>query len=286
MTLFSKKSSINVNGRLMNLQKPRVMGILNITEDSFYDGGSYLNEEKYIAHVSKMLSEGADIIDIGAQSTRPGSHEVGKEKEIEQLIPVIQNIKKEFPKAIISVDTWHARVAEQAIISGAHIINDISGGTFDMDMFNTIADLQVPYVLMHTGGRPDKMQTNPSYKNVVKEVIYFLSKQLDKLNHMGVNDVIIDPGFGFGKTLEHNYELLQHLDHFKFLETPILVGISRKSMIYNHLDINSKKALNGTTALNTIALGKGASFLRVHDVKQAKEVIKIHELLHNSTFAS
>jgi dihydropteroate synthase len=286
MTLFSKKSSINVNGRLMNLQKPRVMGILNITEDSFYDGGSYLNEEKYIAHVSKMLSEGADIIDIGAQSTRPGSHEVGKEKEIEQLIPVIQNIKKEFPKAIISVDTWHARVAEQAIISGAHIINDISGGTFDMDMFNTIADLQVPYVLMHTGGRPDKMQTNPSYKNVVKEVIYFLSKQLDKLNHMGVNDVIIDPGFGFGKTLEHNYDLLQHLDHFKFLETPILVGISRKSMIYNHLDINSKKALNGTTALNTIALGKGASFLRVHDVKQAKEVIKIHELLHNSTFAS
>lgn len=286
MTLFSKKSSINVNGRLMNLQKPRVMGILNITEDSFYDGGSYLNEEKYIAHVSKMLSEGADIIDIGAQSTRPGSHEVGKEKEIEQLIPVIQNIRKEFPKAIISVDTWHARVAEQAIISGAHMINDISGGTFDMDMFNTIADLQVPYVLMHTGGRPDKMQTNPSYKNVVKEVIYFLSKQLDKLNHMGVNDVIIDPGFGFGKTLEHNYELLQHLDHFKFLETPILVGISRKSMIYNHLDINSKKALNGTTALNTIALGKGASFLRVHDVKQAKEVIKIHELLHNSTFAS
>jgi dihydropteroate synthase len=286
MTLFSKKSSINVNGRLMNLQKPRVMGILNITEDSFYDGGSYLNEEKYIAHVSKMLSEGADIIDIGAQSTRPGSHEVGKEKEIEQLIPVIQNIKKEFPKAIISVDTWHARVAEQVIISGAHMINDISGGTFDMDMFNTIADLQVPYVLMHTGGRPDKMQTNPSYKNVVKEVIYFLSKQLDKLNHMGVNDVIIDPGFGFGKTLEHNYELLQHLDHFKFLETPILVGISRKSMIYNHLDINSKKALNGTTALNTIALGKGASFLRVHDVKQAKEVIKIHELLHNSTFAS
>ena len=282
MTLFSKKSSINVNGRLMNLQKPRVMGILNITEDSFYDGGSYLNEEKYITHVSKMLDEGADIIDIGAQSSRPGSHEVGKEKEIEQLIPVIQNIRKEFPKAIISVDTWHARVAEQVIISGANMINDISGGTFDMDMFNTIADLQVPYVLMHTGGRPDKMQTNPTYKNVVKEVIFFLSKQLDKLNHMGVNDVIIDPGFGFGKTLEHNYELLQHLDHFKFLETPILVGISRKSMIYKPLDINSNDALNGTTALNTIALEKGASFLRVHDVKQAKEVIKIHELLHKN----
>ena len=278
--LFPSKSSLNINGKLMSLDTARVMGILNITEDSFYDGGEYLKEEKYIARVSQMLSEGADIIDIGAQSTRPGSREVGVEYELKSLIPVIQNIRKEFPKANISVDTWHSKVAEQSVISGANMINDISGGTFDMEMFDTMAHLQVPYILMHTGGKPDKMQHNPKYKNIVKEVIYFLSKQLDRLNHMGVNDVIIDPGFGFGKTMEHNYKILKHLDHFQFLEAPILVGISRKSMIHKALDTTATESLNGTTALNMTALTKGAIMLRVHDVKQAKEAIKLHQLIN------
>jgi dihydropteroate synthase len=277
--LFPEKSSININGRLMDLDSPKVMGILNITDDSFFDGGEYINEDKYLMRVKQMLDEGADIIDIGAQSSRPGAHEVGAEEEIKRLIPVIQTIRKQFPLAHISVDTWHSRVAEQSILSGANMINDISGGTFDFEMFDTIAQLQVPYVLMHTGGHPNNMQKDPNYKNVVKEVIYFLSKQLDKLNHIGVNDVIIDPGFGFGKTMEHNYKLLKHLDHFQFLETPILVGISRKSMIYKALDNNPKDALNGSTALNMFALNKGAKFLRVHDVKAAKEVIKLHQLI-------
>ena len=280
MDLFSKKTSINIKGKLMKLDEPKIMGILNITDDSFFDGGQYILEEKYISRVAEMLDEGADIIDIGAQSTRPGAHEVGAKQEIERLIPVLNNLAKQFPKAVLSVDTWHARVAEQAITSGANMINDISGGTFDMEMMETMADLQVPYVLMHTGGRPNKMQENPKYKNVVKEVIYFLSKQMDKLNQIGVNDVIIDPGFGFGKTLEHNYEIMKHLDQFNFLEAPILVGISRKSMIYNALNINADSALNGTIALNMIALKNGATFLRVHDVKAAKEVVKLHQLLN------
>jgi len=280
MTLFAKKTSINLKGKLMDLSEPIIMGILNITSDSFFDGGKYINEEKYISRVAQMLDEGANIIDIGAQSTRPGAHEVGAKQEIESLIPVLNNLVKEFPKAVFSVDTWHASVAEQVVMSGANMINDISGGTFDMEMMETIAHLQVPYVLMHTGGRPEKMQINPKYDNVVKEVIYFLSKQLDKLNQLGVNDVIIDPGFGFGKTQEHNYKIMKHLDQFSFLETPILVGISRKSMIYKPLNIEPSNALNGTSALNMIALMKGATFLRVHDVKEAKELVKLHQLLN------
>lgn len=278
--LFPGKSSLNLNGKLMSLDTAKVMGILNITDDSFYDGGKYIKEEKYIARVAQMLSEGADIIDIGAQSTRPGSHEVGIEKELKSLIPVIQKIRREFPMAIISVDTYHSKVAEQSIISGANMINDVSGGTFDMDMFDTIAHLQVPYILMHTSGKPEHMQKNPIYDNVVKDVIYFLSKQLDRLNHLGVNDVIIDPGFGFGKTMEHNYKILKHLDHFQFLETPIMVGISRKSMIYKPLNITPNESLYGTVALNMLALTKGAIMLRVHDVKQAKEIIKLHQLFN------
>jgi len=278
--LFPTKTTLNINGRLLSMKEPKIMGILNITENSFFDGGKYLSEERYLKRVAQMLAEGAHIIDIGAQSSRPGAIEVGKEDEIKALVPVIQSIHKNFPKALISVDTWHARVAEQCVISGAHMINDISGGTFDMEMFSTIAQLQVPYILMHTGGRPETMQQNPNYKNVVKEVIYFLSRQLDHLNHLGVNDLIIDPGFGFGKTLEHNYKLLKHLDHFQFLETPILVGISRKSMIYRPLKSSAGESLNGTSALHMMALEKGAKILRVHDVKAAREVIQLHQLLN------
>lgn len=276
--LFPEKSSLNIRGRLYSLKKPLVMGILNITEDSFYDGGQYISEEKYMARVKQMVEEGADIIDVGAQSSKPGAKEVGMEEEIKTLVPVIQNIRKKYPKAIISADTWHSRVAEQCVISGANLINDISGGTFDMEMFQTIARLQVPYILMHTGGKPEDMQNDPKYSNVVKDIIYFLSRQLDKLNQLGVNDVIIDPGFGFGKTLEHNYQILRYLDNFRFLEAPIMVGLSRKSMIYKPLELSPQTALNGSSALHMLALEKGAQILRVHDVQAAKEVIELYEL--------
>ena len=278
--LFPEKTSLNIGGRLLSLDKPLIMGILNITDDSFYDGGKYLSQEKYMTRAKQMIDEGVDIIDIGAQSSRPGAQEIGKEAEIKALIPVIQSIRKEFPKTIISADTWHALVAEQCVISGANMINDISGGTFDIEMFRTMAHLQVPYVLMHTGGKPKDMQNNPNYTNVVKDIIYFLSRQLDRLNHLGVNDIIIDPGFGFGKTPEHNYQLLNHLEHFRFLETPLLVGISRKSMIYKPLNITPHESLNGSSALHMIALQKGAKILRVHDVKAAREVIDLHGLIN------
>ena len=278
--LFPGKSNINIGGRLLSLDEPLVMGILNVTEDSFFDGGLYNTEEKWLKKVEQMINEGVDIIDIGTQSSRPGSKEIGAEEEIKVLIPVIQSIRKNYPKALLSVDTWHSRVAEQSVISGAHMINDISGGTFDLEMFATVAKLKVPYVLMHTFDRPEIMQNDPNYENVVKEVMYFLSRQLDKLNHLGVNDVIVDPGFGFGKTLEHNYSLLQYLDHFQFLECPVMVGISRKSMIYKPLNINPNEALNGSSALNMVSLEKGAKILRVHDAKEAKEVIQLYKLLN------
>ncbi len=280
-TLFPQKNFINAKGQLMKLDSPKVMGILNLTEDSFYDGGKYLAEEKYMSRVDEMLEEGADIIDIGAQSTRPGAKEIGADEELKILTPAIKNILRYHPHAIISLDTYHAKVAEQCILNGAAMINDISGGTFDLDMFSTIAHYKVPYILMHTIGRPENMQHNPQYENVVKEIIHFLSKQIDRLNQLGVNDIIIDPGFGFGKTQEHNYEILKHLDHFLFLESPVLVGISRKSMIYKALDTSPSDTLNSTSALHLYALQKGAGFLRVHDVKAAKDIIRIHQLLTN-----
>ena len=277
--LFPGKSSINAGGHLLSLDRPRIMGILNLTSDSFYDGGQYTQKDAFMQRAAQILEEGADIIDIGAQSTRPGAKEIGAEEELKILIPAVTAIRKEHPRAIISVDTTHAKVAEQAILNGANMINDISGGTFDLDMFSTIAHYQVPYVLMHTGGRPETMQHHPHYDNVVKEIVHFLSRQMDRLNQMGVNDVIIDPGFGFGKTLEHNYELMRHLDHFQFLEAPVLVGISRKSMIYKPLNISPDKALNGSSALHLYALQKGATFLRVHDVQAAREIVELHLLL-------
>jgi len=252
------------------------MGILNITSDSFYDGGKYENEKDQLKRVEQMLKEGADFIDIGAQSTRPGAIDIGPKQELEMLSPTITSIRKHFPEAIISVDTWHSKVAKNVYNIGADMINDISGGTFDEEMFNTINEIQIPYILMHTGGKPSDMQENPSYDNVLKEVIYFMSKQIAKLNHIGVNDIIIDPGFGFGKTLEHNFELLKNLNYFSFLESPLLVGISRKSMIYKTLDTNPENALNGTTALHFKALEGGANILRVHDVKEAKECIDLY----------
>jgi len=274
-TFFSRKKTINCGGKLLTIDKPLVMGILNITPDSFYDGGFYDSETVQLEQTQKMLDEGADIIDIGAVSTRPGAKEVSKEEELKKIVSVIELLLKNFPEIIISVDTYRADVAKIAIESGAKIINDISGGIFDSKMFETVADLNVPYIMMHIKGTPENMQLNPDYSDVVKEIIFFFSQQIDKLKKIGVNDVIIDPGFGFGKTLENNYELLKKLDNFKIFELPLLVGFSRKSMINKILNTKPSEALTGTTVLNTIALMNGANILRVHDVKPAVEAIKI-----------
>ena len=268
--------TINIRGDIYSLNSPKVMGILNITPDSFYDGGMYSNEKAQLLRVEQMLSEGANFIDIGAQSTRPGAKEIDHEKELKLLSPTIKSVRKHFPDTIISIDTWNSTVAKTAHNLGADMINDISGGTFDNNMFDAINEIQVPYILMHTGGKPSNMQDNPQYNNILKHVIFFLSEQIGKLNYIGVNDIIIDPGFGFGKTLDHNFELLKNLNHFSFLEVPILVGLSRKSMIYNSLGSNPKNALNGTTALHMAALNGGADILRVHDVKEAKECIDLY----------
>ena len=274
-TFFSRKKTINCGGKLLTIDKPLVMGILNITPDSFYDGGFYVSEIDQIKQTEKMLEEGADIIDIGAVSTRPGAKEVSKEEELKKIVSVIELLLKNFPKIIISVDTYRADIAKNAIESGAKIINDISGGMFDSKIFETVADLNVPYIMMHIKGTPENMQLNPNYSDIVKEIIFFFSQQIDKLKKIGVNDIIIDPGFGFGKILENNYELLKKLDNFKIFELPLLVGFSRKSMINKVLNTKPYEALTGTTVLNTIALMNGANILRVHDVKPAVETIKI-----------
>jgi dihydropteroate synthase len=251
------------------------MGILNLTTDSFYDGGKFTEERLISEQVEKMVSEGADIIDVGASSSRPGSTEIDQKLEESRLEPVIKMLSKSFPSILISVDTTRSIVAEKVVDWGADMINDISAGEFDKNMFATIAKLSVPYVIMHMQGTPQEMQHNPSYNNVVKEVNQYLNEKVYQLQEKGVNDIIIDPGFGFGKTLEHNFELLNNLDFFQNIGQPILVGISRKSMITKMLEIKSADALNGTTVLNTIACIKGASILRVHDVKEAVEVVKL-----------
>ncbi len=256
-----------------------IMGILNVTKDSFYDGGRYITEEKWLNQTKLMIEQGADIIDIGACSTRPGAMEITEEDEVEQLIPCITSIRKKFPEILISADTFRASVAEKAFIAGANIINDISGGTMDEQMFDTVSKLKAPYILMHIQGKPQTMQENPQYKNVVEDVLDFFKKKINELKKLGVEKVILDPGFGFGKTVEQNYQLLNNLEKFQQLAHPILVGISRKSMINKLLNINNKESLNGTTTLNTIALKKGCKILRVHDVKEAKEVLKIVEYL-------
>jgi dihydropteroate synthase len=254
------------------------MGILNITPDSFYDGGKYRNNETLLFQAEKMLNEGAAILDIGAVSSRPGAEEVPEDTELERLLPALENLLSAFPDAVISVDTYRSNVARTAVEAGAHIINDISGGTFDEKMFRTVADLNVPYVLMHIKGTPQNMQNNPQYVDVVQEVKYFFKKQLRKLGNTGVTEnIILDPGFGFGKTLENNYELLKDLSAFTDLGYPVLAGVSRKSMINKVLQATPDTALNGTTVLNTIALLNGAGILRVHDVKEAVEAVRLVE---------
>ena len=273
-------SSINCKGTLINLSAPKVMGILNITPDSFFDGGKHSTKELILAQVNKMLKEGATFIDIGAYSSRPGAKHISEKEELTRLLPVLDLILKNFPETIISVDTFRSNVAKKAITEGASLINDISAGAMDNKMFNIVAKLQVPYIIMHMQGTPQNMQTNPNYKNVVTDVMFYFSKKLQQLRTEGVNDIIADVGFGFGKTIEHNYTLLNNLELFNNLEIPILSGISRKSMLYKPLDISPNEALNATTIANTIALQKGTNILRVHDVKEAIEAIKILELLN------
>ncbi len=267
--------SLRCHGKLLDLTAPVVMGILNVTPDSFYDGGKFTEESIMKAHVEQMLLMGAKIIDIGAVSSRPGATEIDGKEELNRLIPAIQLISQHFPNTILSADTFRAEVAKQAILNGAHIINDITGGDFDDTMFETVAALKVPYILMHMQGNPQTMQKEPLYENVVIDVFKSLQKRIVKLRKAGVIDIIIDPGFGFGKTVTQNFQLLNNLEHFLLLDCPIMVGLSRKSMINKLLEIKAIDALNGTSILNTIALQKGISILRVHDVKEAVEAIRL-----------
>ena len=259
------------------------MGILNLTEDSFYDGGSYLSNENILHRAKQILDEGGTIIDLGAVSTRPGAADVPEEVENERIVHATQLIRQQYPHATISIDTWRASVARNAILAGADIINDVSGGTFDPQMANTIGELQVPYVLMHTTAKPDLMQQQTLGENPLTEILHFFGNQIDLFKKAGCKDIILDPGFGFGKTVEQNYFLMENLQALQIFELPILVGISRKSMIYKVLETNPDNALNGTTILHTIALQKGASILRAHDVKEAVETVTICQKLAQSS---
>ncbi len=267
--------TINCKGTLINLSSPKVMGILNITPDSFYDGGKYNNEYEILNQTEKMLFDGATFIDVGAYSSRPGAKHISEDEELKRILPVIKSLTENFPEIIISVDTFRSKVAKETIENGACIINDISGGNMDENMFKTVADLQVPYILMHMLGTPQNMQLNPKYNNVIQDITKYFAEKIYKLHQLKLNDIIIDVGFGFGKTIDHNFEILKNLSFFKHLEAPILAGISRKSMLYKTLNISAKEALNATTSANTIALLNGANILRVHDVREAYEAIKI-----------
>lgn len=267
--------TINCKGTLLDLNSPKVMGILNITPDSFYDGGMYKDEISILNQTEKMLVDGATFIDVGAYSSRPGAAEVSEEEELKRIVPVIELLIKKFPDIIISVDTFRSKVAKETICSGAAIINDISGGNLDSKMYETIAKLKVPYILMHMAGTPKTMQNNPTYEDVTKDLIYFFSEKIDQLHRLNISDIIIDVGFGFGKTIEHNFQLLRNMSVFQHLDKPILAGLSRKSMLYKTLDITAQEALNATTSANTIALLNGANILRVHDVKEAVEAVTL-----------
>lgn len=276
------KTTLNINGRLINIDKPLVMGILNLTEDSFYDGGKYNNFDKAIQRSEEIINNGVEIIDIGACSTRPGAELVSPKEEISRIIPVLKEIRKRFPQTIISIDTVWSSVVREVMDNGADMINDISGGQFDKDLFNSIAQTNASYILMHTTAKPNQMQLNTNYEDLYLDISKYFAEKLDNLYDLGVKDVILDLGFGFGKTIEQNYELIRRISEFKVFNLPILTGISRKSMIYKPLNITPNESLNATTALNMIALMNGTNILRVHDVKQAVETIKIYELTMNS----
>ena len=273
---------MKIKHKKIDLSTKMVMGILNLSYNSFYDGGKYNSDKEIINQVEKMLLEGASIIDIGAQSSKPGSHEISESEELIKLTQCIKLIKTKFPNTILSIDTYRSHVAEQCINNGADIINDISAGELDKNMYQTIAKFQVPYIIMHMKGVPLTMQEHPTYTNVIKEIFTYFEKKIKKLKQIGINDIAIDPGFGFGKTTEDNYKILNNLKKLKELNKPILIGASRKSMIYNVIEKKSENSLNGTTIINTIALQNGANILRVHDVKEAIECIKITNFAQNN----
>jgi dihydropteroate synthase len=280
ISMIDKPSYINIKGKLLDLSVPKVMGILNITPDSFYSGSRFNTDNEIIKSAETMIEEGADILDVGGFSSRPGAYDVPVDEEKRRVFQAIGLLKKRFPSAIISVDTFRSEVARGAIEDyGADIINDISGGDSDKRMFSTVVDLNVPYILMHMRGTPRTMQENPVYDDVVSEIVKWIGERVVKLQSAGVKDIIIDPGFGFGKTIDQNYELLDRLEDLSIPGLPVLVGFSRKSMIWKLLEISPDEALNGTSVLNTIALLKGADILRVHDVKEAKETIRIVQKL-------
>jgi dihydropteroate synthase len=269
--------TLNCKGRLLTLTQPVVMGIINITPDSFYEGSRKATIDTVLQQAEQMLHDGAAILDIGGQTTRPGSEQIGGDAEVARVVPVIEALYKHFPEAFISIDTYHAKVAEETVDAGACMVNDISAGLLDEGMLSTVAQLQVPYICMHMQGRPETMQHHPTYTDVTKNVLDFFIQRIEDCRLAGIHDVIIDPGFGFGKTIQHNFALLQNLSIFRMLEKPILAGISRKSTIYKTLGITADEALNGTTVLNTAALLNGANILRVHDVKEAVEAVKLIE---------
>ena len=271
--------TLNCKGRLLVLNEPIVMGIINATPDSFYSGSRVGGIDAVLQKTEQMINDGADIIDIGGQSTRPNSKRISADEESERVIPFVEAIHKNFPQAIISIDSFYSAVVKKAVAAGASIVNDVSAGTIDENLVPTVASLKVPYILMHMKGDPQTMQQNPAYNNVVLDVFDFLNQKINQLHSAGIVDIIVDPGFGFGKTIKHNFELLNGLNFFRQLSKPVLVGMSRKATVYKTLGINSGEALNGTTVLNTMALLNGASILRVHDVKEAKQAIQLVQAL-------
>jgi len=273
--VFSTNKTLNAGGRLIHLDPPKLMGILNVTPDSFYDGGRYDSDKSMLLQAEKMINEGADFIDVGGYSSRPGAENITMEEEISRTIPVIQLLTQHFPDTVISIDTFRAEVVRQAVESGAAMVNDISGGSLDDHMWETVSHYRIPYVLMHMKGTPQTMAKLASYKDVVKEVTDYFHQRIEALKGFGIVDIVIDPGFGFAKTIDQNFELLGNLDLLQMLDKPILAGLSRKSLVWKTLETDPENALNGTTVLNTVALLKGASILRIHDVKEAAEAIKL-----------
>ena len=274
--------NISCKGKLIDLTTPKIMGILNLTPDSFYDGGLYNNTDRALAQTEKMLLEGATFIDVGGASSKPGAVEVSADEELARVLPVIEKIHIKFPDTLISIDTYRSDVAQQAVAAGAAMVNDISGGNLDAKMLKTVGALGVPFVAMHMQGKPQNMQDKPSYDNILTDIRSFFAAKIDAAHKAGIHDIIIDPGFGFGKTLEHNYALLKHLSSIQMDGIPMLIGVSRKSMIYKLLQIEVAEAGNGTSVLNTVALQQGAQILRVHDVKEAHQAVQLIEKLKNA----
>ena len=272
--------SINCKGELITFDKPKVMGIINITPDSFYEGSRHREMNDILKQVDKMMDQGADLIDIGGYSSRPGADDIPLQEELDRVIPVIRNVADKFPQVRISVDTFRSEVAEQVLDNGAAMINDISAGLLDDAMMDVVSKYQVPYVMMHMKGTPQTMRSLNQYDDLITEIIYYFSERVQRANELGINDLIIDPGFGFAKNIDQNFELLKRLSHLEHLELPLLIGVSRKSMVHKTLGIKPEEALNGTTALNMLALDRGASILRVHDVKEAVECCKLYDRIN------